>query len=135
MSIYRGFSTTGSDFATPTVTDYLAAKIDLQNNLNVRRGERIMRPDFGCIVWDMLYDPFTDEMYDALIENITAIGNNDPRLSLLNITPTTHEHGIKISMTLKYIPTNQVEKMLFTFNKEASSVSLGSSNTGTANGY
>lgn len=94
-----------------------------------------MRPDFGCIVWDMLYDPFTDEMYDALIENITAIGNNDPRLSLLNITPTTHEHGIKISMTLKYIPTNQVEKMLFTFNKEASSVSLGSSNTGTANGY
>lgn len=135
MSTYRGFSTLGSDFATPTVTDFLAAKTDLQNSLNVRQGERIMRPDFGCLVWDMLYEPFTAELYEDLIENITNIGNSDPRLELQQIQPTSYEHGIQISMMLRYIPTDQVEKMLYTFNQEASEVTSSTINTGTANGY
>jgi len=135
MSTYRGFSTLGSDFATPTVTDFLAAKTDLQNSLNVRQGERVMRPNFGCLVWDMLYEPFTAELYEDLIENITNIGNSDPRLELQQIQPTSYEHGIQISMMLRYIPTDQVEKMLYTFNQEASEVTSSTINTGTANGY
>ena len=132
MSTYRGFSTIGSDFATPTVSDFMAAKTDLQNSLNVRKGERVMRPDFGCLIWDMLYEPFTDELEQDLIENITDIGNSDPRLQLLEIEPTSYEHGIQVSIMLQYIPTDQVEKMLYTFKKEASTVTA---NTGTANGY
>jgi phage baseplate assembly protein W len=132
MSTYRGFSTIGSDFATPTVSDFMAAKTDLQNSLNVRKGERVMRPDFGCLIWDMLYEPFTDELEQDLIENITDIGNSDPRLQLLEIEPTSYEHGIQVSIMLQYIPTDQVEKMLYTFNQEASTVTA---NTGTANGY
>ena len=135
MSTYRGFSTIGSDFATPTVTDFMAAKTDLQNSLNVRQGERLMRPEFGCLVWDMLYEPFTDELYNELIENITNIGNSDPRLELQQIQPTSYEHGIQISMILRYIPTDQVEQMLYTFNQEASQVTSSTINTGTANGY
>ena len=135
MSTYRGFSTIGSDFATPTVTDFMAAKTDLQNSLNVRQGERLMRPEFGCLVWDMLYEPFTDELYDELIQNITNIGNSDPRLELQQIQPTSYEHGIQISMILRYIPTDQVEQMLYTFNQEASQVTSSTINTGTANGY
>ena len=132
MSTYRGFSTIGSEFVTPTVTDFLAAKTDLQNSLNVRLGERIMRPEFGCIIWDLLYEPFTDEIYEDIVENITDIGNNDPRLQLQEIEPLQYEHGIQVSLILKYIPTDQTEQMLFTFNKEASTVTA---NTGTANGY
>jgi len=135
MSTYRGFSTIGSDFATPTVTDFMVAKTDLQNSLNVRQGERVMRPEFGCLVWDMLYEPFTDELYDELIQNITNIGNSDPRLELQQIQPTSYEHGIQISMILRYIPTDQVEQMLYTFNQEASQVTSSTINTGTANGY
>jgi len=135
MSTYRGFSTIGSDFATPTVTDFMTAKTDLQNSLNVRQGERVMRPEFGCLVWDMLYEPFTDELLEELIENITNIGNSDPRLELQQIQPTSYEHGIQISMMLRYIPTDQVEQMLYTFNQEASQVTSSTINTGTANGY
>ena len=54
MSTFRGFSTIGSDFATVSVTDFAAAKTDLQNSFNVRLGERLMRPKFGCVIWDML---------------------------------------------------------------------------------
>lgn len=140
MSTYRGFSTLGSEFATPTVTDFLAVKTDLQNSLNVRLGERIMRPEFGCVVWDMLYEPFTEELVDDLIENITDIGNSDPRLELLDIRPTQYEHGIQVSMILRYIPTDQTESMIYSFNQDAAevqqnTVNTDNSNTGTANGY
>lgn len=135
MSTFRGFSTLGSDFDAVTVTDFMAAKTDLQNSFNVRLGERVMRPTFGCVVWDMLHEPFTDELYDNLIKNITEIANSDPRLELINVEPTSYEHGIKISLMLRYIPTDIVENMLVTFNKEASQVTSGSINTGTANGY
>ena len=92
----------------------------------------VMRPEFGCIIWDLLYEPFTDEIYEDIVENITDIGNNDPRLQLQEIEPLQYEHGIQVSLILKYIPTDQTEQMLFTFNKEASTVTA---NTGTANGY
>ena len=114
MSTFRGFSTIGSDFATVSVTDFAAAKTDLQNSFNVRLGERLMRPKFGCVIWDMLYEPFTDQVFNDIIDNVTEIAKSDPRLQLVNIEPTEYEHGIRISLSLKYIPTNIVENMLVT---------------------
>jgi phage baseplate assembly protein W len=135
MSTYTGFSTTGSEFASTTLTDYQLVKQDLINHFNVRRGERVMRPDFGCVIWDMLFDPFTDEAHSLIIENIENIVNFDPRLEVLEVVPTSYEHGIQIIITLKYIPTNQVEDMLYTFNQEASqvtsSVVLDNNNSGS----
>jgi len=122
MSTYRGFSTNGSDFASVTLTDYRLVKQDLINNLNVRKGERVMRPDYGCVIWDMLFDPFTEEAHALIVDNITAIAGSDPRLEILEVVPTSYEHGIQVSITLKYIPNNQVEDMLLTFNQEAANV-------------
>jgi len=145
MSIYKGFSTNGSDFASVTLTDYRLVKQDLINNLNVRKGERVMRPDFGCVIWDMLFDPFTEEAHGLIVDNITAIAGSDPRLEILEVVPSSYEHGIQVTITLKYIPTNQVEDMLLTFNQEAANISYntvlnnnnsGSENTGaSASGY
>ena len=122
MSTYRGFSTNGSDFASVTLTDYRLVKQDLINHLNVRKGERVMRPDYGCVIWDMLFDPFTEEAHALIVDNITAIAGSDPRLQILEVVPTSYEHGIQVTLTLKYIPTNQVEEMLLTFNQEAANV-------------
>ena len=122
MSTYRGFSTTGNDFGSVTVTDFLAAKADLQNNFNVRKGERVMRPSFGCVIWDMLFDPFTDDLYNAIVENVMNIASLDPRIDIEAVVPETYEHGIQVSLLLKYIPTDQVEEMLYTFNQGASEV-------------
>jgi hypothetical protein len=83
----------------------------------------------------MLFDPFTDEAHSLIIENIENIVNFDPRLEVLEVVPTSYEHGIQIIITLKYIPTNQVEDMLYTFNQEASqvtsSVVLDNNNSGS----
>ena len=122
MSIYKGFSTNGSEFASATLTDYALVKQDLINSFNVRKGERVMRPEFGCVVWDMLFDPFTEEAHATLIDNVTQLAGTDPRLEILEVVPTSYEHGIQVAITLRYVPTNLVEEMLLTFNQEAANV-------------
>ena len=71
MTTFRGFSTSGNEFATVTHTDFELVKRDLMNNLNVRKGERLMRPNFGCVIWDMLFEPFTDDLKQLIIEYVS----------------------------------------------------------------
>ena len=73
MTTYRGFSTSGNEFASVSHTDFNLVKRDLMNNLNVRKGERVMRPDFGCVIWDMLFEPFTDDAHSTIVDNITEL--------------------------------------------------------------
>ena len=42
-----------------------------------------MRPDFGCVIWDMLFEPFTDDVLATIVDNIVEIGEADPRLEVL----------------------------------------------------
>jgi len=122
MSTYRGFSTIGSEFKTVTTTDFELAKRDLMNNFNVRKGERVMRPEFGCVIWDMLFEQLTEAAHSTIIDNVTAIALSDPRLDVVSVLPTTYEHGIQILISLRYVPTDQVESMLYTFNQDAAIV-------------
>jgi len=122
MSTYRGFSTIGNEFKTVTTTDFELAKRDLMNNFNVRKGERVMRPEFGCVIWDMLFEQLTEAAHSTIIDNVTAIALSDPRLDVVSVLPTTYEHGIQILISLRYVPTDQVESMLYTFNQDAAIV-------------
>ena len=125
MSTYRGFSTSGNEFASVSHTDFNLVKRDLMNNLNVRKGERVMRPDFGCVIWDMLFEPFTDDAHSTIVDNITDIGEEDPRLEVIQVVPSSYEQGIQVAMTLRYVPTDLTEQLLFDFNQEAHQVTTG----------
>ncbi len=126
MTTFRGFSTSGNEFANVTYTDFELVKRDLMNNLNVRKGERVMRPDFGCVIWDMLFEPFTDDAHATIVDNIVEIGEADPRLEVLEVVPSSYEQGIQVAMTLRYIPADITEQLLYDFNQEAHSVLSGS---------
>jgi len=126
MTTFRGFSTSGNEFATVTHTDFELVKRDLMNNLNVRKGERLMRPNFGCVIWDMLFEPFTDDAHATIVDNIVEIGEADPRLEVLEVVPSSYEQGIQVAMTLRYVPKDITEDMLFDFNQEAHKVTYGS---------
>jgi len=54
------------------------------------------------------------------------IGEADPRLEVLEVVPSSYEQGIQVSMTLRYIPADITEQLLYDFNQEAHSVLGGS---------
>ena len=60
ISKFRGYSSIGTSFLNPVLYDLALAKQDLLNHFNTRKGERIMMPEFGSIVWDMLFEPLDD---------------------------------------------------------------------------
>ena len=91
MAIYRGFSTVNELSQKKFVlTDYKLVKQDLLNSFNTRKGSRLMQPQEGCIVWELMYKPLTEEIKQAMLENLIFIISQDPRLQLVDITLIDH---------------------------------------------
>lgn len=115
---YRGFSTVSNNNINFSLYDFELIKQDLLNHFHIRQGEKLNDPTFGTIIWDMLYEPFTVENQEAIIENVTEIVNYDPRLSVNSINVDTYEQGIQIECDLTYIPYNISESLRFRFDRQ-----------------
>lgn len=114
---YRGFSTVNPESNTYQLYDLGLIKQDLINHFNIRQGEKLSDPTFGCIIWDALYEPLTDELKEALTENVTTIVNYDPRTRASQIQVSEYEQGINIECTITYLQYNISEQVKFNFDK------------------
>ena len=123
MSTYKGFSTYNR-FKKFRLTDFDLVKQDLFNHFQIRKGEKLMNPDFGTIIWNILFEPFTEEIKNAIVKDIETVVSYDPRISVDNITVTQYEYGLQVDLDLTYIPTNQTQLLNFTFDKSSQSVSM-----------
>jgi len=115
--LYKGFSTVGRGKKF-RLTDFELIKQDLINHFHIRKGEKLMNPNFGTIIWNVLYDPFTPELKSAIVADIKAIAAYDPRVSLDNVIVTEYEYGIQIEIELRYLQTNQTNLMNLRFNNQ-----------------
>lgn len=123
MSIYKGFSTYNR-FKKFRLTDFELVKQDLFNHFHIRKGEKLMNPNFGTLIWNILFEPFTDEIKNLIVKDVQSVVSYDPRISVDNITVTQYEYGLQIALELTYIPTNQTELLNFKFDKSSQSVSM-----------
>jgi phage baseplate assembly protein W len=115
---FKGFSTINKVRAPYTVTDAELVKRDLLNEFNTRKGERVMRPEFGSIVWDMLMNPedtFTEQEIREDIERIIA---KDPRIKLDGITLYDSDHAIRAEISLTYLILNSSDILYVEFTRD-----------------
>lgn len=115
---FRGFSSRANQ-KNFKLYDFEVAKQDLINRLSIRKGERVENPEFGTIIYDALFEPFTDTLKDAIVEDITANLNADPRISTEEILVSEADHGIAIQATITYVPLNITEKLQFNFDENS----------------
>ena len=115
---FKGFSSK-ADQQNFKVYDFECVKQDLINRLSVRKGERVENPEFGTIIYDCLFEPFTEALKDQITEDITANLNADPRLATEEIIVSEEGHGIAIQATIKYIPLDITEKLQFKFDENS----------------
>ena len=118
QATFKGFSSK-ADLQNFKVYDFECVKQDLINRLSVRKGERVENPEFGTIIYDCLFEPFTETLRDQILEDITANLNADPRLSTEEIIVSEEDHGIAIQATITYIPLNITEKLQFKFDENS----------------
>lgn len=117
MATYKGFSTINRARKFQ-ITDFELVKQDLYNHFRIRRGEKLMNPDFGTIIWDSIMEPFTQALKDAISDDVRRIAAYDPRISVRNINITEFTDGIRLELDLVYIPTNQLDRLLFNFERQ-----------------
>lgn len=115
---YRGFSTISSGAENFSLYDYELIKQDIFNHFHVRQGERLMQPKFGTIIWDLLFEPLTEEVKMLIEQDVTSIINYDPRVTISDTSISSYGSGIQIGFTLSYTPYKITELIQLRFNQE-----------------
>ena len=116
---FVGFSTIGKLPQETRLTDIDLIKRDLLNRLHTRKGERVMLPNYGSIIWDMLFEPLIPATRDMIIQDVTENVQADPRLEVINIRVTDYEHGLVIDVELLYRPQNIIGSFTADFDRRS----------------
>jgi phage baseplate assembly protein W len=120
---YNGFSTINATSENFALYDFELIKQDLINYFHIRKGERLMNPSWGTIIWDSLFEPMTEDLKEQIVSDVNNIINSDPRLVAKNVIVTTYESGIQIECILTYLPYNITQSMQLKFDQDNGIVS------------
>lgn len=118
MAIFKGFTTLDRVKAPFTITDQELIKRDLLNEFYTKKGERVMRPNFGSIIWDLLMDPSDNTLVSRVTEDIQRIVAKESRVELVDLTVYVADHAISADVLLKYLPFNNAESLYLLFEKQ-----------------
>ena len=116
--VFKGFSSR-AELTNFKLYDFDLIKQDLINRLSVRKGERVENPEFGTIIYDVIFEPLTEALKQAIADDIAKNLNADPRLSTQDIVVSESEHGISVQATITYVPYNITEKLTFSFDENS----------------
>ena len=117
---YKGFSTVGRN-SKFRLTDFELVKQDLINHFNIRKGEKLMNPNFGTIIWNVIHEPLTEDLKSVIIQDIQTIVNYDPRIAVDNVVITEYLHGLQVELELRYIPNDLRTVINLKFDNESKS--------------
>ena len=119
IKTYVGFSSVNRDFDSNTLYDYELARTDLLNAFYIKKGEKLELPDYGTIIYDTLFEPFTSEISKAIEEDVIEIVGRDPRWALDTLAIDLAEYGLNLSLDVLYIPYSISESLSLAFNQES----------------
>jgi phage baseplate assembly protein W len=116
---YRGFSSksTKDNFK---LNDIDLVKQDIINHFYIRRGEKLQNPEFGTVIWDLLFEQFTPSVKNLITKDVERVINFDPRIRVNAVSVDSTAQGIRIEVEMTYIPFNITERMRFNFDKRNS---------------
>jgi len=107
----------GTTFLKPVRYDMDLAKQDLLNHFNTRKGERVMMPTFGSIVWEMLFEPLDDATIALIEADVRSIINNDPRWALESVTVSEGPNALNLEVVVTYRPSDETVTLPLTYDK------------------
>ena len=101
---YKGFSTISPNASSFALYDLALIKQDILNHFHIRQGEKLNDPTFGTVIWDVLFEPLTEELKQLVAKNVEDIINYDPRVRADQVIITQYDSGLQIECRLTYLP-------------------------------
>ena len=114
--LFKGYSTVNN--RKRKLHDIDLAKQDLMNHFYTKKGERIMNPEFGSVIWSLMFEPWNDTTEDAVKEDCINVVAQDPRWAMSGIETYSNQNALSIQLRLIYQPTDKVEIMALQFDRE-----------------
>jgi len=115
---YKGFSTVNNANRGSKLYDFDLIKQNILNHFNTRKGQRVMDPSFGTIIWDILMEPLTPQIKELLSQDVKTICNFDSRVYPLQIQINEYERGYLIEIVLAMKNTNQSSRLKLVFDQK-----------------
>jgi len=82
-------------------------------------GERVMRPQFGCRIWDLLFEPVNATTLGLMAEYVRdAVSQWEPRVVLDSVVvePRQHDHAtVDILLEYRVKSTNDKRNLVYPF--------------------
>jgi len=115
---FKGFTTVDRIRAPYTIESRDLVKRDLLNTFYTKKGERVMRPDYGSIIWDLLMNPDDTATEKEIREDVLKIIDADPRVDHLDTTIIFMDHTIRIEINLNYVLLNNSDILYLEYTRE-----------------
>lgn len=123
---FIGFSTQKSALTgVRTLYDVALIETDLMTAFQTRVGERLLRPDYGCKLWDYLFEQLTPMLREQIINEAIRICSLDSRLVLDDVQIYELEQGFRIEITLLYLPWRVSGTFTATFERDEKTYFIG----------
>ena len=101
------------------VTKEVDIKQSLEIYFNTKIGERIMRPEYGCVIHNHIFDKLDQSVLDVLSFELTQnIGIIEPRIIVENIevkTIDTNNGLLEVLIDYTIITTNVRDNIVFPY--------------------
>ena len=120
---YRGFSTI-DQYKKFRLTDLDLIKRDLLNHFAIRKGEKLMNPEFGSLIWNILFEPLTADVKAIIVEDIQRVASYDPRVRVDNVLVDQFEYGLQVQLELTFLPDNLSDVLKIQFDRESNTVAV-----------
>ena len=117
-TLFKGFSTVDRIRAPYTLEGRDLVKRDLLNTFYTKKGERLMRPNYGSVIWDLLMNPDDTASEKEIRDDVDRIIDSDPRVDLLDTVIIYMDHTIRIEINLKYVLLNDSDTLYLEYTRD-----------------
>lgn len=86
--------------------------------LTTAPGERVMRPDFGCALWEQVFAPLNANTLGLIEQSVReAVARWEPRVELTSVTAVPGDDGAVVTIELSYRvrATNDHRNLVYPF--------------------
>jgi len=119
----------GRGFAWPLGVDHTGSIAmttpggDLEDSIRMvlltAPGERLMRPQFGCRIWDLMFEPVNANLLGLISQAVRdALAQWEPRIDVEEVTPVQDAESsglVQIRIVYRIRSTNDLRNLVYPF--------------------
>ncbi len=113
---FVGFNTVGQPNPPYNLNNIELVKRDIQNHFATPLGSRVMLPNFGTRIYELLFDPFDEYTKNAIIADAINVIQSEPRVELVSIDVFQEDQALNVVMILLFRPESITDNLFVRFS-------------------